>query len=589
MKQLKFISHSSFAILTLFSFSLFSETSTYTAYRWKEVRGDYTISNPPVLEEGESLDLFESVLVHKGNVFYLVRSKEKPLEILKWNLKSGEKIRISWTGDKITGWAGFKDKVYFRTKKKILEINPDTLHTHASSDWEDTSSNWHDMVIDGTKVYSHHGVKFGIYDLTTGKKIEEKNYPITGVQRFIPWGENQVGLVSTLWGAKIQILDIGSNTITNEYKPGITHRALMKSYSVEKGKLLILDPVTKNFLELGLIGDKLYDLSKGIQLLENRKAIRFSPIENEIYAEVSITASSDMKASEVSLVLPPNESYSQELTDEQFTKDSEIEYDSLGNRSVKFSVPALSSGESFEKIVYKAKMKRFKIEFDLSSLRSKLSDLRTDSKFSAYTANDWFLKYDDEIVKEKRTEVLGEDPDIFETLSRTQEYVSKIPYKSGKFEPAPQVISKNNGACTEHSYVTMAFLRSIGIPARLVWNYLPTESSDKIFLNHKFVEAWTEEFGWIPMEPLAGPAKIPGSTYARHVVFANLNGVYHEKISGGDRLIQFTKPFLGNSKKAKLRLDFYKKGIEDGEVSEVKIQTRSLPKQNNEEENVFVP
>ncbi|BDA78449.1 hypothetical protein LPTSP3_g13790 [Leptospira kobayashii] len=553
------------------------------------MKGDYIISNPPILEEGESLDLFESVLIHKGNAYYLIRSKDKPLEILKWNLKTGEKTKIPWTGDKITGWASSKDKVYFRIKKKILEINPDTLITLGSFDWEDSNSGWHDMVIDGNKVYSHHGTKFIIFDLTTGKKIEEKTYPVTGVQRMFSWGENQVGLVSTLWGAKIQILDIGTNTVTNEYKPSISHRALMKSDSAGKGKLLVLDPVTKNFFELGLIGNKLYDLSKGIQVLENGKAIRFSPIENEVYAEVNITAVSDMTASEVSLVLPPNETYSQELTDEQFTKDSEIEYDGLGNRSVRFLVPALSAGENFEKIVYKAKMKRFKIEFDLSSLKSKLSDFRADSKFSIYTANDWFLKYDDEVVKAKRAEILGEDPDIFETLSRTQEYVSKIPYKSGKFEPAPQVISKNNGACTEHSYVTMAFLRSIGIPARLVWNYLPTESSDKIFLNHKFVEAWTDEFGWIPMEPLAGPAKIPGSTYARHVIFANLNGVYHEKISGGDRLIQFAKPFLANSKKAKLRLDFYKKGIEDAEISEVKIQSRSLQKPTNEEENVFVP
>lgn len=62
------------------------------------------------------------------------------------------------------------------------------------------------------------------------------------------------------------------------------------------------------------------------------------------------------------------------------------------------------------------------------------------------------------------------------------------------------------------------------------------------------------------MEPLAGPAKIPGSTYARHVIFANLNGVYHEKISGGDRLIQFAKPFLANSKKRNYVWIFIKKG-----------------------------
>jgi|GEM_PF-2491392 len=589
MKVFKTASYSFATIFIWITFSVFAENSTYTTYRWKEINGTYLTTAPPVLEEGESLDLFESVLVHKDYVYYLLRSKERSLEVLKWNLNTGDKIRIPWTGEKITGWAGSKDKIYFRIKKKILEIDPETLLTVRSWDWDDAGSGWHDLVIDGTKAYSHHGAKFIIFDFITGKKLEEKNYPVTGVQRIFPWGESQIGLVSTLWGAKVQILSIDSNSILNEYKPAVTHRALMKSNSLEKGKLLVLDPVTKNFLELGLIENKLYDLSKGIQISEKGKAIRFSPIENEIYAEIKISATTDLSASEVSLVLPPMETYSQSITEEQFTKDSEVEYDSLGNRSLKFTVPALTSGESFEKVVYKAKMKRYKIEFDLSSLKSKLSDFRSDPKLSAYIANDWFLKYDDETVKGKREEIFGEDPSLFETLSRTQEYVAKIPYKSGKFEPAPQVISKNNGACTEHSYVTMAFLRSVGIPARLVWNYLPTESSDKVFLNHKFVEAWTNEFGWIPMEPLAGPAKIPGSTYARHVIFANLNGVYHEKISGGDRLIQFTKAYPGHSKKAKLRLDFYKKGIDDNEISEVKIQNKSLRQTGNEEENVFIP
>lgn len=163
-----------------------------------------------------------------------------------------------------------------------------------------------------------------------------------------------------------------------------------------------------------------------------------------------------------------------------------------------------------------------------------------------------------------------------EILSETAKYVSSIPYQSGKFEAAPYVILKNNGGCTEHSYVTMSLLRGMGIPTRLVWNYLPTESSSEMSFNHKYVEVWVDGLGWIPLEPLAPPKSKPGVTHARHLVFAVLPKPTHPKIVGGDRLVQIAKDQIPLGKQLKMKLTILKKETGDRLEEEIGIQPNRI-------------
>lgn len=136
----------------------------------------------------------------------------------------------------------------------------------------------------------------------------------------------------------------------------------------------------------------------------------------------------------------------------------------------------------------------------------------------------------------------------------------------------------------------MALLRGKGIPSRLVWNYLPTESSKEITFNHKFAEVWVDGFGWIPMEPLAPPKSKPGVTYARHVVFASLANPSHPQIAGGDRLVQLAKESLNLAKKIKFKLVVAKalegEVMEDKEEGLVPLKTNRALLQG---EDLFVP
>lgn len=102
-------------------------------------------------------------------------------------------------------------------------------------------------------------------------------------------------------------------------------------------------------------------------------------------------------------------------------------------------------------------------------------------------------------------------------LTNVQIYSASIPYKSGNFNSAPIAITRNNGGCPEHAYITMALLRSSGIPARLVWNHLPSESETSIDLNHKFVEAWLPDLGWIPIKHYPPLAQKPDRFFQNHL------------------------------------------------------------------------
>ncbi|WP_232369227.1 transglutaminase-like domain-containing protein [Leptospira abararensis] len=252
-----------------------------------------------------------------------------------------------------------------------------------------------------------------------------------------------------------------------------------------------------------------------------------------------------------------------------FPAETRSEIDSGGNRSLSLTIQTMKAGDTKDITVYRALLTRYKIQWNLDpKLSIALNQSQSKKGFKSYLQDDWFLKMNSPLVLEKRNALFQESFNLKDVLTKTQEYVASIPYKSGSFEPAPQVIEKNNGGCTEHSYVTMALLRGIGIPSRLVWNYLPTESSKEITFNHKFVEVWVEGLGWIPMEPLAPPKSKPGVTHARHVIFAGLSNPTHPKIAGGDRLVQLSKESLSLAKKIKFKLVIAK--VDEGKEGEEK-------------------
>lgn len=76
--------------------------------------------------------------------------------------------------------------------------------------------------------------------------------------------------------------------------------------------------------------------------------------------------------------------------------------------------------------------------------------------------------------------------------------------------PLEEFFEKRRGVCQDFSHLTVAVLRSLGIPARYVSGYLntvPAPGQEKVFgadASHAWVSAWLPDRGWIDLDPTNG-------------------------------------------------------------------------------------
>jgi transglutaminase-like putative cysteine protease len=115
-------------------------------------------------------------------------------------------------------------------------------------------------------------------------------------------------------------------------------------------------------------------------------------------------------------------------------------------------------------------------------------------------------KLKESLVREKATD---EETTwaIYEHVIRSVSY-----FRDAQWDPAPAVLERGQGSCSEFSYALMALLRASGIPCRYtgaliltadnVTKYDPAIHEDTVF--HRWVEVYLETRGWFPMDPSRG-------------------------------------------------------------------------------------
>ena len=73
--------------------------------------------------------------------------------------------------------------------------------------------------------------------------------------------------------------------------------------------------------------------------------------------------------------------------------------------------------------------------------------------------------------------------------------------------PIAEVMQQRRGVCQDFAHVSVACLRSLGLPARYVSGYietLPLEGQPKLIgadASHAWCSAWVPEFGWLDFDP----------------------------------------------------------------------------------------
>ncbi|MBL0956028.1 MAG: transglutaminase family protein [Leptospira sp.] len=546
-------------LIVLTSGSLVAVERGEVSFEWKQIGTKYEYDPNFSFPDSESVELFESFLPIKSQLYFQTKNKEREYHLYQYDLPTKKITPISWDKGRVLGWALCSDSVYIQTKQKLFVVSQDSFEIKNEFNIANKTNGWKDFVCLKEKLVRLEKDQLEVYDVNSMEKVSELQLPMKSVQRIIKRSDSEILLVSSFEGNTIQVFSLEEGTTTKEWKFPTNHRALFKMAVLGSDRFLIFDPITKIYGEWFLFDEHFFPIGDGLFIRSDEKAVRFSPIKSNLEYQLDLTSISDIPESNFHVILPKKDTYSQELREETFYSPSTFSLDDSGNRTLTVKVPPMKEGESKTITVYRGKLTRYKIHWKLGP-ELIVNREESESKHPNELRDDWFVKLEDPIVVTKRNELFQEKTSIKELLMETSQYVSSIPYKSGKFESAPNVIQKNNGGCTEHSYVTMSLLRGKGIPARLVWNYLPTESSDEMSFNHKFVEVWVNGYGWIPMEPLSPPKSKPGVTYARHLVFAVLPTPTHPKISGGDRLVQLTKDQLSLGKKLKMKLTILKQG-----------------------------
>lgn len=129
-----------------------------------------------------------------------------------------------------------------------------------------------------------------------------------------------------------------------------------------------------------------------------------------------------------------------------------------------------------------------------------------------HLADDRVLELDSAAVlatsRRLREEVGSDVPELL--AEAALEHVrSEIVYElAGGWNPAPQVLARGSGSCSEQSFVLMALCRRLGVPARWIGGSLlrkggPARRVDRSF--HRMVEVWLPRRGWTALDPSVAP------------------------------------------------------------------------------------
>ncbi len=112
----------------------------------------------------------------------------------------------------------------------------------------------------------------------------------------------------------------------------------------------------------------------------------------------------------------------------------------------------------------------------------------------------------------------------------------QIHYTIADTPSAKLALKTKRGDCGPHATLTIALLRSLGIPAKLVGGLLYTPSFGGSFGQHAWVEVHMGSAGWVPIDPTTGEFETVSAVHMK--LFEGLGGVVADKVE----VLEFAPP-----------------------------------------------
>jgi transglutaminase-like putative cysteine protease len=131
-----------------------------------------------------------------------------------------------------------------------------------------------------------------------------------------------------------------------------------------------------------------------------------------------------------------------------------------------------------------------------------------------YGGDDPIFGLGTEVVRTAAERLSAEHPEPVARVRAIHDLVAgTFKYAGGDgWDPAPVVLARRSGSCSEFSYAFSALCRATGLPTRFVGaSIFPLKSSapfeDRGW--HRWVEVWLPGHGWVPFDPTLDRARPP--------------------------------------------------------------------------------
>ena len=201
----------------------------------------------------------------------------------------------------------------------------------------------------------------------------------------------------------------------------------------------------------------------------------------------------------------PFSTLSQEIYRLEILRPERIEPDLYEQNIAFYEFPSVEAG-SVREMGFKAVVRLWDIRYSVRDIS--MDDLGSieDDLLILYTGDHEILGKSDPVIQKALQEISVEKNSVIQTLwnIRTHIYDHLEYVRDSKHDPAPVVLSRGSGSCSEYSRVFLSMARALGIPTRFGQGSSGKNADkqntyiDKVF--HRWVEVYFPEFGWVPID-----------------------------------------------------------------------------------------
>ncbi len=236
--------------------------------------------------------------------------------------------------------------------------------------------------------------------------------------------------------------------------------------------------------------------------IKGEKALKILEFRNGVYNY----GPSTLKKVEIYVALPENK-YNQKILSIKYSHKPKILTDKTGQKYAYYVFKNVKPGK---RVRFTTTFKFYHWEVKSTVIPEFIKGNIPEEVKALYLNGGERYGLEDPYIKKVIDKLISPSDDFYTKVRKIYNFIGeKITYQLyGGWEPAPVVIKRGSGSCSEYSFSTVALMRAAGIPVRYVGAISrrgDDRSYDDVF--HRWNEVYFPGYGWIPVDSDAGDSK----------------------------------------------------------------------------------